>query len=394
MKNVVLLRKEYFGGTLFNSTTGKRTYITKQEYKDIMENKVSIYNYDIVDENCNIEDIVLKVTENANSNYSNIFSFADTVYIELTRNCNLFCKHCLNNSGKKVDNELTKQEVIDLINELSLSGVQEIRFTGGEPLLFKGIYEIINCAHNNGLRTSLGTNATLITKDIAFNLKKSGLNNAVVSLDGTPKIHDSIRGKGNFEKSMRGLNYLIETGIDVRVNSVIMKNNIKEVIELAKLLNKQGIKLFIRQFLSTGRGKNLENYSLNSSEYKDVKKILSLELSENVQGHNLKNNNGTVSRIPLEFEISSCRAGQRTMCITPEGNIFPCGFLASQGFSPLGNVRNVESFCNFWHELGNNGNLLSIRKEMKKYNETHEEKIKCMAEYYGITKITKEENKF
>lgn len=386
MKNVVLLRKEAFGGTLFNSTTGKRIYINKQEYKELLTNNDLIYEFDIIDNEKKHEETKLKITENKNSSCCNMFSFADTVYIELTRKCNLFCKHCLNNSGKKIDNELTKNEVIDLINKLALEGVQEIRFTGGEPLLFEGIYEIISCAHNNGLRTSLGTNATLITKDAAHKLKKSGLNSAVVSLDGTREIHDSIRGKGNFDNAMRGLKCLIEANIDVRVNSVIMKNNINEVIELAKTLNKSGIKLFIRQFVSTGRGKNLKDYSLSNNEYKCVKEQLTLELSENVQGHNLKNNNGTNSRIPLGFEISSCRAGQRTMCITPEGNIFPCGFLASQGFGALGNIREVESFCDFWFELFNKDILLNIRNEMKKYNETHEEKINCMAEYYGKMK--------
>lgn len=387
MENVILLRKEAFGGTLFNPTIGKRIYITKQEFDELIINNDLVYELGIIDVEHKKEEVKIKVVENKNSNFSNMFSFADTVYIELTRRCNLFCKHCLNNSGKKVDNELTKDEVIDMINKLSLEGVQEIRFTGGEPLLFEGIYEIINCAHNNGLRTSLGTNATLITKEAANKLKQSGLNNAVVSLDGTKEIHDSIRGMGNFDNAMRGLKHLIEADIDVRVNSVIMKNNINEVIELAKSLNKEGIKLFIRQFVSTGRGKNLKDYSLSNSEYKSVKEQLALELSQNVQGHNLKNNNGTNSRIPLGFEISSCRAGQRTMCITPEGNIFPCGFLASQGFGALGNIRNVESFCNFWYELSNKDILLNIRKEMKKYNETHEEKIKCMAEYYGKMNI-------
>lgn len=383
MENVILLRKEVFGGTLFNPITGKRIYITKQEFDELLINNDLVYELGIIDVEHKQEEVKIKVVENKNSNFRNMFSFADTVYIELTRRCNLFCKHCLNNSGKKVDNELTKDEVIDMINKLSLEGVQEIRFTGGEPLLFEGIYEIINCAHNNGLRISLGTNATLITKEAANKLKQSGLNNAIVSLDGTKEIHDSIRGMGNFDNAMRGLKHLIEADIDVRVNSVIMKNNINEVIELAKSLNKEGIKLFIRQFVSTGRGKNLKDYSLSNSEYKSVKEQLALELSQNVQGHNLKNNNGTNSRIPLGFEISSCRAGQRTMCITPEGNIFPCGFLASQGFGALGNIRNVESFCDFWYELSNKDILLNIRKEMKKYNETHEEKIKCMAEYYG-----------
>lgn len=49
MKNVVLLRKEAFGGTLFNSTTGKRIYINKQEYKELLTNNDLIYEFDIID---------------------------------------------------------------------------------------------------------------------------------------------------------------------------------------------------------------------------------------------------------------------------------------------------------------------------------------------------------
>lgn len=48
MKNVVLLRKEAFGGTLFNSTTGKRIYINKQEYKELLTNNDLIYELGII----------------------------------------------------------------------------------------------------------------------------------------------------------------------------------------------------------------------------------------------------------------------------------------------------------------------------------------------------------
>ena len=90
MKNVVLLRKEAFGGTLFNSTTGKRIYINKQEYKELLTNNDLIYEFDIIDNKKKHEETKLKITENKNSSCCNMFSFADTVYIELTRKCNLF----------------------------------------------------------------------------------------------------------------------------------------------------------------------------------------------------------------------------------------------------------------------------------------------------------------
>ena len=165
------------------------------------------------------------------------FTFSDVVFIEVTRECNLRCKHCLNNSGSKMKNELNKEEIENLIRNLSKAGVSEIRFTGGEPLLNENIYDYIKLCTKLGLSTSIGTNGTLIDDVVITKLKEAGLKRSVVSLDGTEKIHDFIRGKGNFNKAFYGINLLKDNGIDVRVNSVIMKNNIEDVIELAKFLD-------------------------------------------------------------------------------------------------------------------------------------------------------------
>lgn len=380
MKDFLSLRKESFGGTLFNPHTGKRVYLNVQETKDFIDNRVLPTDVEIVKDAKNTD---INIVENINSKNPLMFSFADTIYIELTRKCNLRCKHCLNSSGHCVANELTKEEVLSLIEELYKCGVQEIRFTGGEPLLFDGIFEAIQLASQKGLKTSLGTNGTLVTPKVAKKLKEVGLSNAVVSIDGTKEMHDSIRGEGNFDKSMEGLHNLMHEGIDVRVNSVIMKNNIEEIIALAKDLDSQKIKLFIRQFVSSGRGKDLVDVALSAEEYKQVKERLAEELNNNVRGHNLKNNNGTTSRIPLNFEISTCRAAQRTLCITPEGNVYPCGFLAAQGFSPLDNIRNIDSWEEFWFKLNNIAKLKDLRERMAEYNKTHEKKITCMADFYS-----------
>ena len=299
-----------------------------------------------------------------------MFSFFDIVYLELTRTCNLKCIHCLNNSGIKQKDELTKDELLKLIKKLSSLGVQEIRFTGGEPLLFNGIYDLIKFATEEGICTSLGTNGTLITKEVAKKLKESGLKKVVVSIDGNKKTHDKIRGKKNYQKAMHGLKYLQKNGINVRVNSVIMKSNMDDVIKLAKKMSRKKITIFIRRFISSGRGKELENNMLNKKDYDYVRNKLQKELTKKtyVNGHYLRNDEGVNSRIKLPFEIRGCKAGQRAITILPNGDINLCGFLAAQDFPKVGNIKELDDFLDFWILINKNDHLLNLRNNLDKYN--------------------------
>lgn len=376
------IRLESFGATCFNPINGKRYYINKKEMLNLL-NKCELPKEIELQNNEPIEIRLIKPKQLVRGG----FSFADTVFIELTRKCNLRCKHCLNNSGLGVENSLTKDEVINLLFDLANAGVQEIRFTGGEPLLFEGLEDCIKIANKLGLKTSLGTNGTLLTKDIVNRLKILGLDQIIISLDGTRNVHDRIRGDGNFDKAMNGLMCSIDKGIDVRVNSVIMKNNKEQIVELAKELDKLDVRLFIRRFIQTGRAENLPDLELNTEEYEQIKSLLNNELKRNVRGHALKNNNGTTSRIPLAFEIDTCRAGKRTIDITPDGNVYPCGFLAAQGYPALGNIREIKDWGEFWKNLQSDCELCCLRSKMAKYNESSNDKCSCLAKFYRKERI-------
>lgn len=359
------IREEVFGGTLCDVKTGKRVYITKKELRRIINKKIFPKDLDYY----NKKDLNIKLTP-LKYKINNHFSFFDIVYIELTRGCNLRCIHCLNNSGTIKDNELTKDEWISIINKFSNLGVQEIRFTGGEPLLFNGIYELIKYATKNGICTSLGTNGTLITKQIAKKLSESGLKKAIISIDGNRKIHDSIRGKGNYKKSMKGLKYLKKNNIDVRINSVIMKSNMDDIINFSKKIHKKKITLFIRRFIESGRGKNLENNMLTKKDYDYIREKLKKELECGlyINGHYLRNDEGINSRIKLPFSIRGCKAGQRAITILPNGDINLCGFLAAQNFSNVGNIKNIKDIGKFWIDINSNDKLLELRNNLDKYN--------------------------
>lgn len=363
----VNIREEVFGATIMNLLTGKREYVTNEELKNILNYKIfpsdSIINMN--DEEKNIKYTALK---NKNINH---FSFADIAYIELTRACNLKCKHCLNNSGHVIPNQFNNNELIKLINELADEGLQEIRFTGGEPLVYTGIYELINLATNLGLYTSIGTNATLITDDVAKELKKSGLKKAIVSLDGTETAHELIRGKGTYKKTIEGIKNLKSYNIDVRVNSVVMKNNMEDIVNLAKEMHKNKTSLFIRRFIESGRGSLLKNNTLTKTDYDYFRDKLSYELENGnyINGHYLRNDEGIIHRIKLPFKfIEGCKAGQRALVIMPDGELHLCGFLAAQGFKSLGNVRNINDWNEYWDKIHQIDYLKNLRNNLDNYN--------------------------
>ncbi|MBQ7104512.1 MAG: radical SAM protein [Bacilli bacterium] len=379
MKEAVL-RQESFGGTYFCFNTNTRYYLNEEETKNIIEN--GIYPEDFKEKDC-IDKTKIKYIPMDKDENPIKFTFSDVVFIEVTRACNLQCKHCLNNSGTRMKDELNKEETETLIRSLAKAGVSEIRFTGGEPLLNENIYDYISLCTKLGLSTSIGTNGTLINGKIINKLKEAGLKRSVVSLDGTEEIHDDIRGKGNFQKSFKAINLLKEAGIDVRVNAVIMKNNIEDVIALAKFLDQNKIKLYIRRFIESGRGLNLTNYGLTLEDYDYVREQLKEELKgKYIDGHYLKSSEVLKKfRVDLPFEVTGCRAGQRSFCITPNGDIFPCGFLAAQGYEKVENVRNITDWRKFWNDLQQNKKLCALRNDMIKLNH---QKITCMAYLYSI----------
>lgn len=360
------IRKESFGATILNLLNGKRTYVTNEEM-DKFEEKAE-FPSDII--NILPEKIVPKIT--SYDKYGDFFSFADIAFLELTRGCNLRCKHCLNNSGVPEDNQLTYQECYGLIKELSKAGIQEIRFTGGEPLVFEGIYDLIRFASDNGIFVSIGTNGTLITEEIAHKLKASGLKRVVVSLDGTREMHDVIRGKGNYEKTINAIKYLNDEGISIKVNAVIMRSNMDDVITLAKQLHKEKISVFIRRFIESGRGANLKDNMLSKKDYEYVNECLKEELNGGpyVRGHYIRlTDEGKHSRVNLPFELrTGCKAGQRAFVITPNGDIHYCGFLAAQKFPRISNIREIDNWIDFWHKLQKENHLEILEKNLERYN--------------------------
>lgn len=347
MKNY-LLRQESFGGTLFSIKSGKRTYVTVPEFQALAESG------SLTDELAAIlgGPGEVKVVY-PQATFRSGFSFADTAYFEVTRSCNLACKHCFNESGRKLGAEMQLQEQAGLIASLAGSGVQEIRFTGGEPLMNPDIYELIRTAARQNLRISMGTNGTLIDCAQAAKLSASGLDMAIVSIDGVERLHDLVRGAGSFRRTMTGLGHLQAHGLAVRVNIVAMKTNVADIPALAESFRAQGINVFIRRLIPIGRsGENFAELALGREDYARLKERLQdcLERSKgSVRGHYLSEER-VVPRIALPFVRSSCSAGQRSLIIDPSGDLRLCGFLPPDATAFVGNIRQ-EAPDRIWQRI-------------------------------------------
>lgn len=363
------VREEIFGATVNVVELGKRDYLTKDELTLFLKDKVFPDDSFLSKLKGNFK---VKFTKLSGNEKNNKFSFADIAFIEITRRCNLRCKHCLNSSGLELDNNLSDEEIKDLIIKLSIAGIQEIRFTGGEPLVHKSIYEFIKLATDNDIYVSIGTNGTLITKDVAKKLKKAGLKRAILSLDGTKGTNDFIRGKGSYDKTFNAIKYLKQNNIDVKVNSVIMKDNIEEVIELAKIMSNNKTDFFIRRFIESGRGSLLKKNTLTFKDYIYVNERLKdlLEKNSYVRGHYIRlNDNSKNTRIEIPFNITkNCKVGQRALVILPNGLIHFCGFLAAQNFPAIGNVREISNFKSFWDNLDYEKKIYKLNESLDEYN--------------------------
>jgi len=148
---------------------------------------------------------------------------------ELTRSCNLFCAHCRGSaSNDQYSGELSTEECFNLIDQILEVCKPIIILTGGEPLIRQDILQIAKYAVNKGLRVVMGTNGTLITKEMAAKLKEVPISRLGISLDfPVASLQDNFRGQaGAFAAVMAGIVNARKAGIEVQINSTITKLNV------------------------------------------------------------------------------------------------------------------------------------------------------------------------
>jgi len=192
---------------------------------------------------------------------------------ELTRACQLKCLHCRAEAQYKTDpRELTFEEGKKLIDQIYEMKNPMLVFTGGDPLLRKDVFDIVEYAVKKGVRVSMTPSATPnVTKESIKKAKEVGLSRWAFSLDGpTAEIHDHFRGTaGSFDLTLERIQYLHELEIPIQINTVISRYNYEYLDEMAALVEKLQCVLWSVFFLvPTGRG--LEKDMISPVEHEKV----------------------------------------------------------------------------------------------------------------------------
>jgi MoaA/NifB/PqqE/SkfB family radical SAM enzyme len=131
--------------------------------------------------------------------------------IDLSYACNLNCTTC---RCPDIDRDtgaplLSLERVREVIDQFAAAGGESVGLLGGEPLLVGYVYDVVKHAADAGLPVSITTNAMPATLYNSRRLLANGLSRATVSLDGDQTGHESIRGTGTFEKTLRGAKNLM-----------------------------------------------------------------------------------------------------------------------------------------------------------------------------------------
>lgn len=164
-----------------------------------------------------------------------------SVGITLTTKCNLNCPFCYLDKTTEFENNLSKQEFIDFITYLVDWGVKQITFSGGEPLLEKNFFELLEFAKCREMTVGFSTNGTLLTDDNIDRLRNIGVDRISVSIDGIKKTHDAFRGDGVYERAISGFKRLSRVKkLNLRINTIILDQNLNELVELFHIARTYG----------------------------------------------------------------------------------------------------------------------------------------------------------
>jgi len=154
----------------------------------------------------------------------------ESLEIEVTTVCNSSCLHCFARSGISRRATLPPDLVKKIILEGYETGYRHLHISGGEPLLWNGLFEALDYAFDAGYETIfLNTNGTLLTKQISRKLAGYKGFSMSVSLEGPQHLHERIRGKGSCRKALLGIENALDAGNQLTIFTAVTKSLLPEL---------------------------------------------------------------------------------------------------------------------------------------------------------------------
>jgi radical SAM protein len=280
------------------------------------------------------------------------------VYWELTRACDLACRHCRAEAMPcRAPDELTTDECTQVLELLAAAPfTPHVVFTGGDPFKRPDLLTLVTRATARGVPVAVAPSATFgITRAMLADLKQAGVQAMSLSLDGpTPAHHDGVRGVlGCFGWTLAAAQRIVNVGIPLQVNTLVTAESAPQLEDIAQVVARMGAARWSLFFLvSVGRGRTLKPldaaeaertlgwlathaarwpFTVSTTEAPHYRRIVVQRLR--AEGRSA----AEIARHPIHRSFG-LRDGHGIMFIAANGDVTPSGFL------PLvaGNVRTAD----------------------------------------------------
>lgn len=195
------------------------------------------------------------------------------VYWELTRACDLACRHCRAEALRaRARDELTTRECERVLGELAGAGppTPHVVFTGGDPLKRPDLLALVRRGVGLGLGVSVAPSATqALSRGVVEDLRRAGVSAMSLSLDGSsPARHDGLRGVlGCFGWTLVAAQRIVGAGIPLQVNTLVAAETEADLEETSRVVERLGAARWSLFFLiAVGRGRALSPLAPGEAE--------------------------------------------------------------------------------------------------------------------------------
>lgn len=266
-----------------------------------------------------------------------------SVLWEVTRFCNLECKHCCTYSGPRIStaNDVSTDRMIAIAEEMPKVGVYDVLFSGGEPFLRRDFLQILRTIDADRVLVYVASNGTAIDEQAVATLREARVAGVDISIDGhTPGLHQLVRlHPTSFQRAVRGIEACVRGEIPLRVTSCVIPETAAHVYELAELLVGLGVKVLVIQTVLPSGGRAVEH------PYLAVAPSVIPTIDEQIERARARW--GDQISIDLRAGASSgaapgCPAGRQLLNISANGDVSTCSWLykiAPSRFN-LGNIKS------------------------------------------------------
>ena len=248
----------------------------------------------------------------------------------ITHACNLRCGHCYQDDYQISTPEKQLYSVLDKYTDFVRQNgfYGQINLTGGEPLLHPAFFRLAEEIKRRGFRLGILTNGTLIDEDMADRIHSVHPVFVQISLDGSPAIHDNIRGKGAFRKALCAIRLLKKRGTRVLVSFTAQKSNLKSFRRLARICSRCKVDKLWWDRVVTDSPEAQSVLALSTEEFRRFL-ICTKKLEKKYRrqdGSSMVSNERSLQFLGCRSvgNAYECSAGKKLFAVLADGTVLPC----------------------------------------------------------------------